>query len=194
MKVRTKRGAHLSCAKSNLYEAVNGANGRSMWMKYLFTFQAPKLITLIWEWPDPKNIIPGGGNNSHMFPIRGLRKVYKRPPAKFRKYTDRTFATWVGGKPMNGGGGVTDALLTEVSRQELNPNASALHFMRGVGDTSLYRASGNIEPVARMGRWQTSSMSAYLAYLRCVWGGELIRGLCNLAAEGVAHYTAIRAI
>ena len=122
--------------------------------------------------------IPVNEPNSHLCPVRALIRLWNIRPSKFYKNIDRTFATWSSGQPMRTEH-LVSVLRMAVFSQGLNPNAFSLHSLRAGGATALYRATGNIELVARMGRWETSSISAYL------WEShQVMRGLGQLMATG----------
>ena len=134
------------------------------------------------------NTTPLSEPNSHLCPVRGLVKLWELAPSKFQRNTDRAFATWRSGKPIQADRLVA-VLRLAVFKQGLNPNAFSLHSLRAGGATALYRATGNIELVARMGRWRTSSISAYL------WEShEVMRGLGKLMAQGGTPCTGLLTI
>ena len=54
-----------------------------------------------------------------------------------------------------------------------------MHSLRAGGAAALYRAAGDVDLVARMGRWETRSISAYLRESR-----EVARGHVRLLAQG----------
>ena len=125
-----------------------------------------------------RNLIPDDVEHHHLCPVRGLIKLWKLRPSKFHRNSDCTFATWKSGKRIQQDR-VVSLLRMAVFAQGLNPAAFSLHSLRAGGATALYRATGNIELVARMGRWKTSSISAYL------WEShEIMRGLGRLMAQG----------
>ena len=124
------------------------------------------------------NQIPLTEPNSHLCPVRSLIKLWKLAPSKFQRNTDRVFAAWRSGKSIKADR-IVALLRMAVFKQGMNPSAFSLHSLRAGGATALYRATGNIELVARMGRWKTSSISAYL------WEShELMHGLGKLMAQG----------
>ena len=71
------------------------------------------------------------------------------------------FASLRSGKPINPDG-VVALLRMAVSDQGQTPSAFPLRSLIAGGAAVLYRETGNIELAARMGRWGTSSISAYL--------------------------------
>ena len=101
----------------------------------------------------PHNVIPKNETNSILFPIIGLRRLWQLPPAKFRKYTDRAFATWFSGRPISSDR-VAGVLRSDVFQQGISPRAFSLHPC-ALGAAALYRDSGNAELVSRMVRWKT---------------------------------------
>ena len=124
------------------------------------------------------NRIPANEPNAHLCPVRSLVRLWELAPSKFQRNTDRVFATWRSGKPIKADRFVA-MLRMAVFKQGMNPSAFSLHSLRAGGATALYRAAGNIELVARMGRWKTSSISSYL------WEShELMHGLGRLMAQG----------
>ena len=51
------------------------------------------------DWPNrcmvrSRNLIPEGVGNAHLCQVRMLTKIWKQSPSKFRRNTDRVFATW----------------------------------------------------------------------------------------------------
>ena len=124
------------------------------------------------------NSIPPGATNDHLCPVKGLKRLWEICPAKFHRNNDRIFASWKSGRPIKPDS-ILATLRLAVFEQGMNPSAFSLHSLRAGGATALYRATGNIELVARMGRWETSSISAYL------WEShEIMRGLGRLMAQG----------
>ena len=124
------------------------------------------------------NKLPLEASKSHLCPVRNLVKLWKVCPVKFQRNTDRVFASWRSGKPIKPDRALA-VLRAAVFEQGMSPSAFSLHSLRAGGATALYRATGNIELVARMGRWETSSISAYL------WEShEIMRGLGKLMAQG----------
>ena len=124
------------------------------------------------------NQIPVGTTNDHLRPVKGLKRLWEINPAKFQRSNGRIYASWKSDRPIK-----PDRILAMLSmalfEQGMNPSAFSLHSLRAGGATPLYRATGNIELVARMGRWRTSSISAYL------WEShEIMRGLGKLMAQG----------
>ena len=134
------------------------------------------------------NLIPEGVGDSHLCPLRILIKICEISPPKFQRNADRTFATWRSGKSIKPDM-VVSMLRMAAFEQCLCPSAFSLHSMRAGGATALYRATGNVELVARMGRWGTRSISAYL------WGSrEVMRGLGLIMAQGTTPNIERRAI
>ena len=126
----------------------------------------------------PRNLIPTSVPNSNLWPVRRLAKLWKICPPKFQMNREREFATWRSGTPIKPGR-VVALLRMAVSEQGLNPAAFSPHSMRSGGATDLYRATENIELVARMGRRGTSSISAYLRE-----SGEVMRGFGCIMSQG----------
>ena len=124
------------------------------------------------------NLIPSSEPNSHLCPARCLIRLWELAPAKFRRNTAAVLPSWKSGTPIKPDR-VVALLRSAVFKQGFNPTAFSLHSLRAGGATALYRATWNIELVARAGRWGTSSISAYL------WEShEVMRGLGKLMAQG----------
>ena len=123
------------------------------------------------------NRIPEGTTNSHLCPLRSLVKLRKLRPAKFRR-TPTEYSL-----PVDRANQLNPTVCKHCYEwQYLNRECAycvspPLPACRGA--TALYRATGNIELVARMGRWGTSSISAYL-----LESHEIMRGLGKLMAQG----------
>ena len=99
--------------------------------------------------------------NAHICVVKALRDLFFIYPAKFTKHLDQGFATWRNGDNIPPTS--ANALLrSSVAKNGHNPLAFALHSLRAGGATALYRATRDIDLVARFGRWKTASVSAYL--------------------------------
>ena len=105
--------------------------------------------------------IESGSPNVELCVVRALIGVFKAFPAKLRKHKDLPFATWKNGSPIPSTH-VAATLRAAVFKNGNNPQAFSLHSLRAGGATALYRATGDIELVARFGRWKSKSISAYL--------------------------------
>ena len=116
------------------------------------------------------NRIPEGIENAHVCPLRSLTKLWELSPSKSQWNTVRVFATWRPGQAIKPDR-VASLLRMAVFAKGLYPSAVSLHALRAGGATALYRATGNIELLARMGRWKTSSISAQLWEIHEVMSG-----------------------
>ena len=125
-----------------------------------------------------RNMIPSDVENSHLCPVRGLKRLWKLPPSKFHRNNDRVFAPWKSGRPIKPDR-IVALLRAAVFEQDMWHNAFSLHSLRAGGATALYRTAGNIELVARMGIWKTSSVSPYLCESH-----EIMRGPGRIMAQG----------
>ena len=88
-------------------------------------------------------------------------------PGEVAQNADRTCETWMSGKPIKADRAVA-VLRMAGFQQGLNRDAFSMRSMRAGGVAALYRATGNIELVARTGRCKTSSISAYHRAIRDV--------------------------
>ena len=114
--------------------------------------------------------------------------LFALSPAKFTKNKDEGFATWRNGDwvpPTS----VNALLRAAVAKNAHSPAAYALHSLRVGGDTALYRATRDIDLVARFGRWKTNSISAYL------WEShQMMTGLSDcMVVGGHAIHTTVNA-
>ena len=99
--------------------------------------------------------------NAHICAVKALRGLFAIYPAKFTKHLDQGFSTWRTGD--NIPPTTVNALLrSAVAKNGHNPLAFALHSLRVGGATALYRATRDIDLVARFGRWKAAFISAYL--------------------------------
>ena len=89
----------------------------------------------------PREMLPGGGNNSHLFPVRSLIKLRDTCPTKFHRDADRVFASMRSGDPIKPDRAAS--LLRMAAPQQChNPSDFSLRSMRGGRSTALYRAHG----------------------------------------------------
>ena len=113
-----------------------------------------------------------GAPNDDICAVRARKLLHKEFPAKFSKRGDVPFATWRNGtdiKPAD-----VTAILRAAVTKEGNDNTGlfSLHSLRSGGATALYRATRDIDLVARFGRWRSKCISVYL------WGShKLYEGL-----------------
>ena len=89
-----------------------------------------------------------------------LIRLHDMRPMKFAFGLGNAFATWRNGACV--ACSALTALLRSAFKRGLNHGAYSLHSIRGGGATSLYLATRDVELVARVGRWRTKSISAYL--------------------------------
>ena len=108
-----------------------------------------------------RNMIPDGGKNTHLCPVRHLVKLWKICPPKCHMDGVWVSESWMSGKPIKPDRAVS-LLGVAVSQQCLHPSAFSIHSLRAGSATALYRATGDIGLVARIGRCGTSSISPYL--------------------------------
>ena len=102
-----------------------------------------------------------GSPNSHLCIVSALQGLFDVYPAKFTKAKDQPFTTWRNGQPIPGTY-ITATLRAAAFSQGNRTESYSLHSLRAGGATALYRATRDIELVARFGRWRTASISSYL--------------------------------
>ena len=119
-----------------------------------------------------------GPPNSQLCVVKALLDLYECFPAKFRKMRGSPFATWRNGTAIPAAY-VTATLRAAAFKQGYKSDAYSLHSLRAGGATALYRATRDIELVARFGRWRTASISSYL------WeSDQTMSGLRSLMLQG----------
>ena len=116
--------------------------------------------------------------NKHICVVRALVALHSAFPAKFANKRDTPFACW-----RNGGAipapHVASIIRASIFKQGRASDSYSLHSLRAGGATALYRATRDIELVARFGRWRTASISAYL------WeSDQAMAGLSALMTQG----------
>ena len=103
-----------------------------------------------------------GAPNDDICVVSALKLLRKEFPAKFSKRRDVPFATW------RDGAAIKPAAVTAILRAAVkqagdeNPMEFSLHSLRAGGATALYRATRDIDLVARFGRWRSKCISVYL--------------------------------
>ena len=93
--------------------------------------------------------------------VRNFENLFSSAPERFLEETHKTFARRVNGSL------VSDMQATKMIRMAvrlngLNPDQYALRSRRCGGATALYRATGDLDLVARFGRWKGNSIHEYL--------------------------------
>ena len=119
-----------------------------------------------------------GSPNSHLCVVTALLGLFDAYPAKFRKARDAPFTTWRSGEAIPASN-ITAILRAAAFKQGQKSEAYSLHSLRAGGATALYRATRDIELVARFGRWRTASISSYL------WeSDQAMSGLSDMMIKG----------
>ena len=121
-----------------------------------------------------------GSANSDICAVGALAEFSSAYPAKFSKNTDAFLATWRNGDAIRPAR-VTAILLSAVSKNGGKPSAYSLHSLRVGGATALYRATKDIDLVARFDRWGggPNSISDVL------WGiHQMMKGLGDFMITG----------
>ena len=118
-----------------------------------------------------------------------MKQLYELVPERFRSDKEKVFARWVSDL-LIADIQATRILKTAVTMNGMNPDLYALHSLRSGGATALYRATGDLDLVARYGRWKSSSIHSYL------WEShQMLLGIAELmASEGgpIVHSAAGR--
>ena len=121
--------------------------------------------------------VSGGSQNKDVCVVRALTDLYKRYPEKFNN-REVVFATWRNGeaiKPPH----LTTLLRSAVLKNGADPSKYSIHSLRAGGATALYRATHDIDLVARFGRWKSASISAYLWEIH-----QMMTGLSDCMVRG----------
>ena len=116
--------------------------------------------------------------NKHLCVVSALQGLYQAYPDKFRMARDTPFATWRNGNNIPGQF-IAATLRTAAFKHGYKAESYSLHSLRAGGATSLYRATRDIELVARFGRWRAASISSY------IWeSDQAMEGLSARMLEG----------
>ena len=99
--------------------------------------------------------------NADICVVQAFIMLFGEFPAKFGKRTDLPIASWRDGSAIPAEA-VTALLRAAAAKSGNSPSAYSLHSLRSGGETALYQATHDIDLVARFGRWETKSISAYL--------------------------------
>ena len=90
--------------------------------------------------------------NADIFAAKALVNLYALYPAKFNKNKNALLSNWRNGEHVSQTR-VAALLRSAVAKTGKGPTAYSLHSLRAVGPTALYRATKDIDIVARFGRW-----------------------------------------
>ena len=109
--------------------------------------------------------------------VRNLMCLHQSLPQRFTENTNQPFAR------LDNDVLISDRQLTLVikraaQRNGLNPDLYSPHSLRAGGATALFRATGDIDLVARFGRWKGRSVHSYL------WGSHvMLQGIAALMTQ-----------